>query len=629
MKVEQPHGGIQKGTVMESSNLTKKAPLISYIVLFIFVLCVYLNYLVALFRNNFGISKKMYYYVSCYLFEILLILACLCFFYEYYYVEVSNEFLLQETNKIAPQNRKMSRIELTDQRQSFLDNNNNNDDSLKRKKSTWLEGNISRNEKRTCVETLFAIGSNILSTPWTRFSIIVSGNVLYYIVIFIVFISNKKHKQVEYVYCGLLVIKLFSDVLPAICLYVYSNAKIVYEPIADNPKFNLAKYLKAKHRKRKKQKEKEKQNGKNAALLSDAASTNSDVVSVLTPHTKTLAAISSILNNHPIQFWIICVCLSKLAIYIGSPLLRLDNIDNDISNDLSMIIEQFNGNSVIGEATFVWTIIILRQFNAMIDIFTIVLALEVYSGHYEAGPMENLQYIINPFIVVIYAVVISIDINFTLTCDLRSTYYMWIVQLMWCVPYLVIILFLLFVLLPWLIKLRAKAQQEILNFHAYKRQVQKTPMVIIEGVVILVFNMSLLVSMFLYYFVNNQNMWQECQFNNDKGETNFKWFIFARKILLFCFDGVILAMAYSLRVIAHGEKAMEYFSKPHKCKYVFGFRLICFLAIYNIFFEISFQIFRYGALYKLVSNDDNENRISIDNWGFASSFCSIYFNAID
>lgn len=67
--------------------------------------------------------------------------------------------------------------------------------------------------------------------------------------------------------------------------------------------------------------------------------------------------------------------------------------------------------------------------------------------------------------------------------------------------------------------------------------------------------------------------------------------------------------------------------KKRKFRYIIGFRIICFLLVYNIFYEISCQIFEFSSLYKICNNSDlNNETILFNQWSFAFSFCQIYFD---
>lgn len=429
--------------------------------------------MIALFRKYFGITLNNYYFISCYCFEGIIIVIFVTFLIEYYFGPISYELLVQGSNNIAPNKAKEN-----------IDNNSNNSNNSmssnrnvksKKDRNAWIYlGKIARNSTKSFknfVFTLCNIILNIISVRWSRYSIIIIGTVLYYTILILVFLSHSKHNDIkhEWMYHLLIWFKLFGDILPPICLYLYSKAKIIYEPIANDPQFSLPKKLRIQYKRlqatstaakklindriqtialsppsirshdqnqnenqksasQKRARVARKKKSTSGSQKKGSISSMGSGISIgstnwFNQNTKTLAAVSSILGGGQITFWIVCVCLAKLAVFIASPI---------------VVTNQFRDN----ESLFILTVIILRPFAAMMCIFTIMLAIAVTRGNYGMSSIGNMRFIVTPFVIALYVVLLVIDTNFTLNCNLNTHYSLWIVQLSWCSIYGVVILIL-------------------------------------------------------------------------------------------------------------------------------------------------------------------------------------------
>lgn len=118
--------------------------------------------------------------------------------------------------------------------------------------------------------------------------------------------------------------------------------------------------------------------------------------------------------------------------------------------------------------------------------------------------------------------------------------------------------------------------------------------IITEGLVAFCFNGVFVVSIFLYYIVHDEKMWNICDENVHNGNikvNQFRSFIVAKKILVFVFNGVVLAMANSLRFIRAVPEATEYVFMFHFIAiFIYYVCLFCH-RLYDVCLKITYTVF--------------------------------------
>ena len=623
-------------------------------------------------------------YYSEYLFEFVVIVVFLYFLFEYYFLTISGEKAVRRTNRLREQsgfgngpsslhppideeNRRLdiiaSQYGITDN--SKRNNRNNNNNNTNRS----VTGNSIRNQNQNenqydnnssedkisrvtywqfvkikrSVKVWYLLLLDIISMQWTRFSILIIGCILYdvlggiFLLMSVVENSGSDIDDDDSTLLNMILffLRAFGDILPAVCLDLYLHALVIYEPIAKRSDFDLATLLAGR--------------AKNMSLVGDHGHYGGDSndnykfklghmksnnkkfnkAFDIDDNTKTLAAVSSILNDGLIRAWIFLISLFKLIFYIVSPLSPKESGFNDIVKSFICYDNNNECNSSLYQAMFVVTLIFLQQFRAMVQVYSCVMCAVVgwsgHGGYYQATPLHGLSYVLTPLIIVAFTFLMFLDLNFIFLGDYK---FFWILDTIWCMLYLVVVCFLLW-LLCGILGLQKKAERKRDRFHAFSKPT--TIVLIFEGAIFLCGNLIFIISMVLYVACDGKAR---------------DLIGIIRQALIFTFNAVIIFMIYSLRPIAAEPTFRTYFHKKNKIKYIFGFRLICVLLIYNIMYQTVYQTNKFMYIYtqELPQNDttDDDTYDVIYNvtttgphatkckeqlkFAFTMSFCLMYYN---
>ena len=324
-------------------------------------------------------------------------------------------------------------------------------------------------------------------------------------------------------------------------------------------------------------------------------------------NTKTLAAVISVINEGFIRFWIALVSITKLILYFVYPISEswtdVDIIDSFHRHD--------NKLESLYKTMFAIVCIILAQFAAMTYFYTFIMCLVIswdkQGSYYKASRLYGMEQVMTPFACSILFILTILSINFEFSCQMTEIGL--IMNIVWCVIYVGLIAFLLY-LLCGLMSLQDKSSRVWDRFHSFVPPL--TIIIVFEGVGMLFANAAFVA--ILLFHVLEKNPY-------DCNETAFAWFYLMKQSLIFCFNICVMFMAYSLRSIAAEPSFRQYFQKQKKFKYIVGFRLICFFATYHIIYEIIFEIVAYtDSLYNYGNNESKLIRVS-----FAMCFCLIYY----
>lgn len=328
-----------------------------------------------------------------------------------------------------------------------------------------------------------------------------------------------------------------------------------------------------------------------------------DILGNLAP-TSVLAAVGSILHSTIIQRFLFFVNFVKLMIFLLSPLM-IEQMNDTINYQFKMIVDTFSDDESI--AMFIVSIVILRQFNGMNYVYTMILAWycneEVHSK-YNPCIISNLSNIISPFFVALYGVLAYFECNFTISRydNIMIVKDQYDANYIICGMYLSVICFFLYIMSGLY-----SASTDVSNDCGFVEPLRDGIMV--EGLLMLVIKILFFI-MIGFYFKS-----KDCQDENKL----FIWSLLVRQILIFVLNFQVFVMIRWLRNIRR-VKDFSYFHQEHKLRYLLCFKLICILSIYNIMIEIIFQI-------KIFYNIDFEssNKNILHSLSFSLAFSSIHF----
>ena len=519
-------------------------------------------YVLIAWGKQIGVNE-MAYFVSTYVCQSFLIILFIYFLCQYYFGPVSYEMAFKEAVDIE-------RPSIDAVAGAVEDNGNENRERTR--KGSWRKDKL---ERTSCSKTIYQILMDSLwYVDWTRFTIIVMGTILYYILIILLFLTNndKKHDQYnqEWLYHSLTWFDLFADPLQAICLHLYSTSKEIFTPIVHNePRnfaHNLRKILKRRHISNKlhiKHKNDNNNNNNNDNCYIDGHNMdNKSIFSVYTDfsfkpseHTRTMAGLISFLHSRWYRALIIVVCCAKLVIYIASP---ISGNSTYFGQSLLIKFDQFTGHSKL---MFFWIIVVLRQFSGMIYIISLVILWEMWNGYYIPNSLRNIQFICTPVTCVLLIIFVFVDVYFVLNCHLVSSIdsptninsnhgvIYCVYQGLWCLCYSIPALIIWDVMFKIM-----KLQTDVTRSPYYDGKTKWCRLM--EGLGTLGLNFIVVGLMFIHYIVKNEDLWSpRCTINTAHEYTMInKIFIVGRQVLISLVSLGIYVMAYNLSFIVNGRK---------------------------------------------------------------------------
>ena len=380
--------------------------------------------------------------------------------------------------------------------------------------------------------------TEIFSSKWTVFNVLSLITVIHYILHLIIIADSATHQNkdislhiLQILYC---ITRSMSDILPGMCFTQYWKAKCIYDPYEHYLKHYENKLLPTEPK-------------MSIHHKPSYASTTQQIANKFdhTQHTKTLAAIHSILSNRIIRTWLLFAISFSLFHFLFQPVLT-DQIFEDYIN-------AYRNNE--SDIFIIAQLFILRPFNGMLFTYTLFLILSPYHC---SSQLQSFKSILSPSIFCIILIFELVELRYfqnqTVHCTLNITMSLvYALTTVWCLHFLCN-----------LMQLQSDAERQRDRFHSYRRL--KSVGILFEGIFILL--LYVLSFGFALRDKGKQNV-NEINSLND-----------FRELSVLAFNIVQMFMLFPLRTISVEPSIItEHFLNEDDPKYLYAFRWISILNV--------------------------------------------------